>query len=57
MSLHLKSVHVWCACQNYADLLGIRVGRHMHRKVETPGSNGKTIQCSLDIATGLRQGG
>ena len=24
MSLHLKSVHVWCACQNYADLLGIR---------------------------------
>ena len=23
MSLHLKSVHVWCACQNYADLLGI----------------------------------
>ena len=25
MSLHLKSVHVWCACQNYADLLGIPI--------------------------------
>ena len=25
MPLHLKSVHVLCACQNYADLLGIRL--------------------------------